>query len=77
VQRVTASGHPKYPRGRRQASLAALLEANARLLDSLEGELPAELMTFVVEAKDQLAREVARERQRETEQDQATDQRFE
>lgn len=58
-------------------SRAALMETNARLLDSLEAEVPAELMPFVAEAKDQLARDVARERQREVEEDRARDERFE
>jgi hypothetical protein len=53
------------------------MEANARLLDSLEAEVPAELMPFVAEAKDQLARDVARERNREAEEDRARDERFE
>jgi hypothetical protein len=60
-----------------RGSRAALMEANARLLDSLEADLPAELIPSVVEAKDQLAREIARERQSETERDQARDERFE
>jgi hypothetical protein len=58
-------------------SRAALMEVNTRLLDSLGSELPAELTPFVVEAKDQLAREVATERQQETEEDRARDERFE
>jgi len=49
------------------------MEANARLLDSLESEFVAELMPFVAEARDQLAQEVARERQRETAEDRARD----
>jgi hypothetical protein len=58
-------------------SRAALMEANARLLDSLESHVPSGLMSFVTEAKTQLAQEIARERQRETEQDRARDERFE
>jgi hypothetical protein len=58
-------------------SRAALIEANARLLDSLGSEMNAELMAFVAQAKDELARQVARERQRETEEDRARDERFE
>lgn len=58
-------------------SRAALMEANARLLDSLESDLPSDLVRFVTEAKAQLAGDVARERQWETEQDRARDERFE
>ena len=53
------------------------MEANARLLDSLESDLPPDLVRFVTEAKAQLAGDVARERQWETEQDRARDERFE
>jgi hypothetical protein len=53
------------------------MEANARLLDSLESDLPSDLVRFVTEAKAQLAGDVARERQWETEQDRARDERFE
>lgn len=56
---------------------AALMEANARLLDSADADLSADLMPFVAEAKDQLAREIASERQRETAEDRARDERFE
>jgi hypothetical protein len=58
-------------------SRAALMEANARLLDSVAPYVPSGLMPFVSEAKVQLAQMVARERQRETEQDRARDERFE
>ena len=58
-------------------SRAALMEANARLLDSLESHVPSGVMPFVTEAKAQLAQEVARERQWETEHDRARDERFE
>lgn len=58
-------------------SRAALMEANARLLDSLELEVLAPLEAFVAEARDQLAQQVARERQRETERDRERDERFE
>jgi hypothetical protein len=58
-------------------SLAALIEANARLLDSVESHVPSGLMPFVTEAKAQLAREIARQRQWETEEDRARDGRFE
>jgi hypothetical protein len=58
-------------------SRAALMEANARLLDSLESFVPSGLMPFVTEAKAQLAQEVAQERQEETERDRAQDERFE
>ena len=58
-------------------SRAALMEANARLLDGLESQLPSGVMPFVTEAKTQLEQEVAAERQRETQQDRARDERFE
>jgi hypothetical protein len=58
-------------------SRAAVIESNARLLDSLESHIPSDLIPFVTEAKAQFAQEVARERQRETERDRARDERFE
>jgi hypothetical protein len=58
-------------------SRAALMEANARLLDSLDSEAFGELMSFVAEAKELLAQEITTERQRETQRDQARDERFE
>ncbi|MGY4503785.1 hypothetical protein ACVWYH_007742 [Bradyrhizobium sp. GM24.11] len=57
-------------------SRAALIEANARLLDTLEPEL-SEMISFLAEAKSRFAREIAAERQWETERDQARDERFE
>lgn len=57
-------------------SRAALIEANARLLDTLEPEL-SEMISFLAEAKSRLAREIAAARQWETERDQARDERFE
>ena len=65
--------HPKSWSGSR----AALIEANARLLDNLESQVPSGLMPFVTEAKAQLAQQVARERRQETEQDRTQDERFE
>lgn len=58
-------------------SRAALIEANARLLDSLEPYVPSDLMSLVTEAKAYLAQEVARERLWETKEDRARDERFE
>ncbi len=58
-------------------SRAALIEANARLLDSLESDGPPDLIPFVTESKAQLAQIVTRMRQRETEQDRTHDERFE
>ena len=58
-------------------SEAALIEANAGLLDSLESHVPSDLMPFVAEAKAELARKVARVRRRETEKDRARDEKFE
>ncbi|EPZ15554.1 hypothetical protein M622_15280 [Thauera terpenica 58Eu] len=58
-------------------SRAALIEANGRLLDSLESDAPPSLMPFVNETKEQLAQLVARERERETKEDRGRDERFE
>jgi hypothetical protein len=58
-------------------SRAALMEANARLLDNLESNASFDLIPFVTEAKAKLAQEVARERLWETQQDRARDERFE
>lgn len=58
-------------------SRAALIEANARLLDGLESIVASDLMPFVADAKAQLAQTVAQERQWETKNDQAQDERFE
>jgi hypothetical protein len=58
-------------------SRAALMEANARLLDSLESHDSSDLSPFVAEVKAQLAQEIARERQRETNDDRERDERFE
>lgn len=58
-------------------SRAALMEANARLLDCLDPYVPSDLMPFVTKTKSQLAQEIARERQRESERDRARDERFE
>jgi hypothetical protein len=58
-------------------SRAAVIEANAQLLDSLEAHILSGLTSFVTEAKAQLAREIARMRQEETEEDRARDERFE
>ncbi|MGW5840000.1 hypothetical protein ACWFZ6_18505 [Methylorubrum extorquens] len=58
-------------------SLAARMEANARLLDSLEAEISASLMSIVVEAKTQLAHGIAREREWETQRDRTRDETFE
>jgi hypothetical protein len=58
-------------------SRAALIEANAQLLNSLELEVSSGLLQFLTEAKAQLAQDVAREQQRETKKDRARDERFE
>jgi ubiquinone biosynthesis protein UbiJ len=58
-------------------SRAALMGANARLLDSLESDVASDLIPFVTEVKAQLAQEVAQERRWGTEQDRARDERFE
>jgi hypothetical protein len=57
-------------------SLAAAIEANARLLDGVEALVPA-LVPFAMEAKSRLEQEAARERQRETEHDRIENERFE
>ena len=58
-------------------SRAALMEANAQLLDSLEAEVLANHRAIVTEAKAQLVHEVAREREWETAKDRARDETFE
>ncbi len=58
-------------------SRAAIIEANAQLLDSIESYIPANIKPFVTEAKARLAQEVARERVWETQKDRARDERFE
>lgn len=58
-------------------SRAALMEANAHLLDALEAEVSGELVSFVTETKARLAQEIALERRRETEWDRHQDERFE
>jgi hypothetical protein len=58
-------------------SRAALMEANARLLDSLEVGSRPDLAQFVSMAKNKIGQEIARERQRETAYDRARDERFE
>jgi hypothetical protein len=45
------------------------MDANARLLDSLDSHIQSAVVPFVTEPKALLAQEIARERQRETEQD--------
>ncbi|NEU15144.1 hypothetical protein G3T14_24275 [Methylobacterium sp. BTF04] len=58
-------------------SRAALMEANARLLDSLEAQISTNLMPIVADAKAQLAQEIARERECESARDRARDETFE
>lgn len=58
-------------------SRAALMEANAQLLDSLETDVLSRIMPFVTEAKARLSQEVAQMRQQETNEDRARDERFE
>lgn len=58
-------------------SRATLIEANSRLLDSLDEEIMKNLTSFVAEAKAQLAREIEEEREQETARDRARDERFE
>ncbi|MFV8638080.1 hypothetical protein ACNRBS_01295 [Ralstonia pseudosolanacearum] len=58
-------------------SRAALMEANARLLDDFELDTSSNATAFVARAKATLAQEIAQERQWETEQDRGRDERFE
>lgn len=58
-------------------SRAALIEANARLLDTLGPDISAELLPFVTEAKERLAIEIAAARRSEAEEDRERDERFE
>lgn len=58
-------------------SRAALMETNARLLDSLDSIVPSSLIPFVTGAKANIAQDVERERQWETGKDQDRDERFE
>ncbi len=58
-------------------SRAALMEANFRLLDSLEPLFPSGLLPFLTEAKAKFAEDVERERQWETRCDRARNERFE
>jgi hypothetical protein len=58
-------------------SRATLIEANARLLDSLQPEVSAELSTFIAEAKGRLATVIADERKWENLQSRDRDERFE
>jgi len=58
-------------------SRATLMEAHARLLDSLESHVPSGLLPFVNESKAELTQAVAQERQWETQHDRERDERFE
>jgi hypothetical protein len=58
-------------------SRAAVIEANARLLDSLNDEIVRRLGSTLDELKDELAQEIESERRRETERDSDRDERFE
>jgi hypothetical protein len=58
-------------------SRAAVIEANARLLDSLDDEIVRRLGSTLDELKDELAQEIESERRRETERDSDRDERFE
>ncbi|MCJ9668524.1 MULTISPECIES: hypothetical protein [unclassified Neorhizobium] len=58
-------------------SRAAIMDANARLLDSLEGLVAAEHLPSVDALKSQLTRKIAKEREWETKRDRGRDERFE
>jgi hypothetical protein len=67
----------RFRPGSWSGSRAAILEANACLLDSPGWHVPDDLLPFVAAARAQLARDVATERRWETERDRARDERFE
>ncbi|MGR9172064.1 hypothetical protein [Rhizobium sp. KDH_Rht_773_N] len=58
-------------------SLAARMETNARLLDKLDGIISTEHMSFVIDARDRLAQDIAQQREWETKRDRDRDERFE
>lgn len=58
-------------------SRAAIMETNARLLDSLDAVFVPVHLPFLSEAKSKLAEAIERERKWETKEDQARDERFE
>ncbi|MGJ4748439.1 hypothetical protein ACQV5M_18915, partial [Leptospira sp. SA-E8] len=58
-------------------SRAALMESNARLLDSLEEEIARNLAPFITETKARIARDIEEQREHETTYDRVTDERFE
>lgn len=58
-------------------SRASLMEANVRMLDSLEGGVTGRLTMVIAEARIQLLREIEEERIRETTRDRVRDERFE
>lgn len=58
-------------------SLAAQIEANLRLLDDVEGLIPADQISFVIDEKKRLTREIAEQREWETKRDRNRDERFE
>lgn len=58
-------------------SRAAIIESNAKLLDSLDAQLAERIATAISDAKQQLAQNIQRERASETQEDRARDERFE
>jgi hypothetical protein len=58
-------------------SQAAIFEANAKLLDSLEGHSDPSVKAFVMQEKARLAHEIAMEKQMERSADRTRDERFE
>ncbi|EKS70395.1 MULTISPECIES: hypothetical protein [Caballeronia] len=58
-------------------SYAAILEANSKLLESIDDLVPTDLIPFIVEAKAALTREIVDRRASETNEERARDERFE
>lgn len=58
-------------------SRAALMEENAKLLDTLYAVVSASVISILSEEKTQILQEAERERRWETERDSARDERFE
>lgn len=75
-ERVLATFIARFRPTSWSGSRAALMEANARLLDGIASLIPS-LEPFAMAAKAQFAEEVAVERRHETKRDQIKDERFE
>jgi hypothetical protein len=75
-ERVLATFIERFRPSSWSGSRAAIIEANAQLLDGVNEIVPS-LLPLVMDAKVQLAQEVDRERQLETERDRVGNERFE